>query len=78
MELSSLLQSPVSDLTWVAFDTEATGFSNVSARLVEIAGVRFRFVPPASPGETPIELLGTVQFPLIGELPYLLDRKSVV
>jgi len=59
MEPSSLLQSPVSDLTWVAFDTEATGFSNVSARLVEIAGVRFRFVAPAPPGETPIELLGT-------------------
>jgi DNA polymerase-3 subunit epsilon len=32
----------LADLDWVALDTEATGFSNVTDRLVEVAGVRFR------------------------------------
>lgn len=32
----------VADFDWVAFDTEATGYSNVTDRLVEVAGVRFR------------------------------------
>ena len=31
----------ISELSWVAFDTEATGYSNVSDRIVEVAGVRF-------------------------------------
>lgn len=47
MDVSALLQRHVSDVPWVAFDTEATGYSNVSGRLVEIAGVRFRFTPGA-------------------------------
>ena len=59
MDVSPLLSSKLADLTWVAFDTEATGYSNVSARLVEIAGVRFRLKPGAVPaGEAcPIDLL---------------------
>lgn len=32
----------LADLSWVAFDTEATGYSNVTDRLVEVAGVKFR------------------------------------
>lgn len=32
-------------LSFVAFDTEATGYSNVTDRLIEIAGVRFRRLP---------------------------------
>ena len=59
MDVSPLLLSKLVDLTWVAFDTEATGYSNVSDRLVEIAGVRFRLKPGAVPaGEAcPIDLL---------------------
>jgi len=59
MDVSPLLSSKLVDLTWVAFDTEATGYSNVSDRLVEIAGVRFRLKPGAVPaGEAcPIDLL---------------------
>ena len=45
MDTSGLLQAKVSDVTWVAFDTEATGYSNVAGRLVEIAGVKFRITP---------------------------------
>ena len=45
MDTSGLLQAKVADITWVAFDTEATGYSNVAGRLVEIDGVKFRFVP---------------------------------
>ncbi len=44
MDVTPLLHRPLADVTWVAFDTEATGYSNVAARLVEIAGVRFRLV----------------------------------
>ena len=59
MDVSPLLLSKLADLSWVAFDTEATGYSNVSDRLVEIAGVRFRLKPGAVPaGEAcPIDLL---------------------
>jgi len=50
MELNALERARLADVTWVAFDTEATGYSNVSARLVEIAGVRFRLLPgPSEP-----------------------------
>jgi DNA polymerase III epsilon subunit-like protein len=58
MDVAPLLQRKLVDVSWVAFDTEATGFSNVSARLVEIAGVRFRLKPgPVAVGEAcPIEL----------------------
>lgn len=53
MDVTPLLQRRLSDVPWVAFDTEATGYSNVSARLVEIAGVRFRLKPgPAPEGGT--------------------------
>jgi DNA polymerase III epsilon subunit-like protein len=45
VDTSGLLQAKVADVTWVAFDTEATGYSNVAGRLVEIAGVKFRFAP---------------------------------
>jgi DNA polymerase III epsilon subunit-like protein len=54
MDTAALLFRKLSDLTWVAFDTEATGYSNVTARLVEVAGVRFRFLPAAGePGLEP-------------------------
>ncbi|MGH7724875.1 MAG: exonuclease domain-containing protein [Candidatus Eiseniibacteriota bacterium] len=54
MDTSPLLAAFVADLTWVAFDTEATGYSNVTARLVEVAGVKFRFVrSPNAPGPEP-------------------------
>lgn len=43
MDVTPLLHRRVADVTWVAFDTEATGYSNVTERLVEIAGVKFRF-----------------------------------
>jgi DNA polymerase III epsilon subunit-like protein len=49
MDVSPLLHRPLADVTWVAFDTEATGYSNVSGRLVEIAGVKFRFRPGREP-----------------------------
>jgi DNA polymerase III epsilon subunit-like protein len=45
MDTSALLQAKVGDVTWVAFDTEATGYSNVAGRLVEIAGVKFTIAP---------------------------------
>ncbi len=38
----SLLNRPVSELTFVAFDTEATGRHPIISGLVEIAGVKFR------------------------------------
>src|SRR5678816_842294 len=59
MDIAPLLQRKLVDVSWVAFDTEATGYSNVSARLVEIAGVRFRLRPGVVPaGEAcPIDLL---------------------
>lgn len=44
MDLRSLSLTRIPDIEWVAFDTEATGYSNVSDRLVEVAGVRFRLV----------------------------------
>lgn len=58
MDVAPLLQRKLVDVSWIAFDTEATGYSNVSARLVEIAGVRFRLKPGAVPaGEAcPIDL----------------------
>jgi DNA polymerase III epsilon subunit-like protein len=39
----SLSERKLSDLSFVAFDTEATGYSNVSDRLIEIAGIRVRW-----------------------------------
>ena len=45
MDVAPILHRPLADVTWVAFDTEATGYSNVAGRLVEIAGVKFRFRP---------------------------------
>ena len=49
MDTAPLLHRPLADVTWIAFDTEATGYSNVTARLVEIAGAKFRFLPGAAP-----------------------------
>jgi DNA polymerase III epsilon subunit-like protein len=43
MDLAALSDLKLPDLSFVAFDTEATGYSNVSDRLVEIAGERFRW-----------------------------------
>lgn len=43
MDLAALPGRPLSEIDVVAFDTEATGYSNVADRLVEIAGVRFRW-----------------------------------
>jgi DNA polymerase-3 subunit epsilon len=43
MDFSPLPERKLSELAFVAFDTEATGYSNVTDRLVEIAGVRFRW-----------------------------------
>jgi DNA polymerase-3 subunit epsilon len=51
MDVAPLLHRPLSDVTWLAFDTEATGYSNVTGRLVEIAGVKFRFAPGRQPVE---------------------------
>jgi DNA polymerase-3 subunit epsilon len=63
MDLSALDRARLTDVTWVAFDTEATGYSNVAGRLVEIAGVRFRLLPgaadPAGDKLAPAELTGT-------------------
>lgn len=63
MDLSALERARLTDVTWVAFDTEATGYSNVAGRLVEIAGVRFRLVPGAADPEgdklAPGEITGT-------------------
>ena len=42
MDSLSLQMQRVADVSWVAFDTEATGYSNVTDRLVEVAGVKFR------------------------------------
>lgn len=58
MDVTPLMQRKLVDVSWVAFDTEATGYSNISGRLVEIAGVRFRLQPGAiPPGEAcPIAL----------------------
>ena len=42
MDTLSLQTQRIADLSWVAFDTEATGYSNVTDRLVEVAGVKFR------------------------------------
>lgn len=53
MDTAPLLHRAVADVTWVAFDTEATGYSNVTGRLVEIAGVKFRFKTP--PERQPVE-----------------------
>ncbi len=44
MDLLSLQMQRLADLDWCALDTEATGYSNVTDRLVEVAGVRFRRV----------------------------------
>ena len=52
MDTAPLLHRTLADVTWVAFDTEATGYSNVTARLVEIAGAKFRFQPGAAPAPT--------------------------
>ncbi|MEO6461829.1 MAG: exonuclease domain-containing protein [Candidatus Eisenbacteria bacterium] len=65
MDTAPLLHRPLADVTWVAFDTEATGYSNVTGRLVEIAGVKFRLRPGATePGEgalAPIDELDTFE-----------------
>jgi len=44
MDLLPSAERRLSELAFVAFDTEATGYSNVTDRLVEIAGVRFAWV----------------------------------
>ena len=49
MDVTPILHRPLADVTWVAFDTEATGYSNVAGRLVELAGVKFRFEPGRQP-----------------------------
>lgn len=55
MDVTPLLHRRLADVTWVAFDSEATGYSNVTARLVEIAGVKFRFAPGAAgPADAPL------------------------
>jgi DNA polymerase III epsilon subunit family exonuclease len=41
VDLFSLAERKLSDVDFVAFDTEATGYSNFSDRLIEVAGVRF-------------------------------------
>ena len=41
MDLFSLAERKLSDIEFVAFDTEATGYSNFSDRVIEVAGVRF-------------------------------------
>jgi DNA polymerase III epsilon subunit-like protein len=41
MDLLPSAERRLSELAFVAFDTEATGYSNVADRLVEVAGVRF-------------------------------------
>ena len=45
MDLRSLSLQRLTDVPWVAFDTEATGYSNISDRLIEVAGVRFHREP---------------------------------
>jgi DNA polymerase III epsilon subunit family exonuclease len=42
VDLFSLAERKLSDIEFVAFDTEATGYSNFSDRVIEVAGVRFR------------------------------------
>ena len=64
MDANALDRMRLADVTWVAFDTEATGYSNVTARLVEIAGVRFRLTaddapPEVKDGLAPAEVTGT-------------------
>jgi DNA polymerase III epsilon subunit-like protein len=65
MDVTPILHRPLADVTWVAFDTEATGYSNVAGRLVEIAGVKFRLEPgatdPLSGGLAPIAGLGSFE-----------------
>lgn len=65
MDTAPLLHRPLADVTWVAFDTEATGYSNVAGRLVEIAGVKFRLKPgatdPLSGGLAPIDEQGAFE-----------------
>ena len=64
MDVAPLLHRRLADVTWVAFDTEATGYSNVTGRLVEIAGVKFRLEPGAAAGEgalAAIEELGAFE-----------------
>jgi len=41
VDLFSLAERKLSDIEFVAFDTEATGYSNFSDRVIEVAGVRF-------------------------------------
>jgi DNA polymerase-3 subunit epsilon len=45
VDLRTLSLERIADVPWVAFDTEATGFSNVTDRLLEVAGVRFHREP---------------------------------
>lgn len=42
MDLFALAERKLSEIEFVAFDTEATGYSNFSDRVIEVAGVRFR------------------------------------
>ena len=42
MDLFSLAERKLSEVEFVAFDTEATGYSNFSDRVIEVAGVGFR------------------------------------
>jgi DNA polymerase III epsilon subunit family exonuclease len=41
VDLFSLAERKLSEIGFVAFDTEATGYSNFSDRVIEVAGVRF-------------------------------------
>jgi len=41
VDLFSLAERKLKDIEFVAFDTEATGYSNFSDRVIEVAGVRF-------------------------------------
>ena len=42
MDLFALAEKKIADLEFVAFDTEATSYSNFSDRMIEVAGTRFR------------------------------------
>jgi DNA polymerase III epsilon subunit-like protein len=50
MDVTPILHRPLADVTWLAFDTEATSYSNVAGRVVEIAGLKFGFTAGAVDG----------------------------
>jgi len=61
MDANALERMRLTDVTWVAFDTEATGYSNVTGRLVEIAGVRFRLLADNAPEPGPAQALAAAE-----------------